>query len=226
MGAADHEFADDARYDRLVLPADDHRLPGGFWWDSGRAYGSDDYDKDNQYAYRSLFQNAVTGMFQSLDGLTTGANTTVSTFTGAGPRFGVKGQYAMGNLQFFGETAGAALIGTTQSRINFSANSTAAPGLAQPNNQALTSPNEAQVVPSFDARFGTAYLFPPSNYGQFKIELGYQATVYMNAANQYVLTQVTVPPAPASVGVFLATAQHLQSNFTTQGPYLTASWAF
>ena len=168
----------------------------------------------------------LTGMFQSLDGLTTGANTTVSTFTGAGPRFGVKGQYAMGNLQFFGETAGAALIGTTQSRINFSANSTAAPGLAQPNNQALTSPNETQVVPSFDARFGTAYLFPPSNYGQFKIELGYQATVYMNAANQYVLTQVTVPPAPASVGVFLATAQHLQSNFTTQGPYLTASWAF
>jgi hypothetical protein len=28
------------------------------------------------------------------------------------------------------------------------------------------------------------------------------------------------------VGVYLATAQHLQSHFTTQGPYVTGSWAF
>jgi hypothetical protein len=57
------------------------------------------------------------------------------------------------------------LIGTAQSRINFSANSTAAPGLAQPNNQSLTSPDKTQVVPGFDARLGTAYTFPPSNAG-------------------------------------------------------------
>jgi Legionella pneumophila major outer membrane protein precursor len=168
----------------------------------------------------------LTGMFQSLNGVTTASNTTTSVFTGVGPRLGMKGQYSIGDFQFFGETAVAGLIGTTQARINFSANSTAAPGLAQPNNQSLTSPSETQVVPSFDAKFGTVYLFPPSQYGQFKLEVGYQATVYMNAANQYVLTQVSIPPAPASVGVFLATANHLQSNFTTQGPYLTASWAF
>jgi hypothetical protein len=82
------------------------------------------------------------------------------------------------------------------------------------------------VVPGFDAKLGTAYTFPPSNYGQFRIEVGYQAAVYMNAVNQYALSQVPVPPAPASVGVFLATAYHLQSTFTTQGPYLTANWAF
>jgi len=35
-------------------------------------------------------------------------------------------------------------------------------------------------------------------------------------------TSLMLPP----VGVFLATAQHLQSNFTTQGPYVTGSWAF
>jgi len=168
----------------------------------------------------------MNGTFQSFDGLTSGSNTTDSLFTGAGPRLGMKGQYALGNFRFFGEAAGAGLIGTTQSRINFSATSTAAPGLAQPNNQSLTSPDAIQVVPSFDAKFGTAYVFPPSNYGQFKIEVGYQAAVFMNAINQYALTQVAVPPAPASVGVFLATAQHLQSAFTTQGPYLTASWSF
>jgi hypothetical protein len=168
----------------------------------------------------------LTGTFQSLDGLTSSSNTTESLFTGAGPRLGMIGQYAVGNFQFFGEAAGAGLIGITQSRINFSATSTALPGLAQPNNQSLTSPNETQVVPSFDAKFGTAYVFPPSSYGQFKIEVGYQAAVYMNAVNQYALTQVAVPPSPASVGVFLATAQHLQSTFTTQGPYLTGSWSF
>jgi hypothetical protein len=168
----------------------------------------------------------LTGMFQSLDGLTSASNTTVSLFTGAGPRLGLKGQYAAGNFQFFGEMAGAGLIGTAQSRINFSANSTAAPGLAQPNNQSLTSPDKMQVVPGFDTRLGTAYTFPPSNAGQLKIEVGYQAAVYMNAINHYALSQVSVPPAPASVGVFLATAQHLQSTFTTQGPYLTAGWSF
>lgn len=168
----------------------------------------------------------LTGTFESNDGLNTASNTTHSSFSGAGPRVGVRGQYAVGSLQFFGEGAVAALIGTTQTRINFSATSTALPGLAQPNNQALTSPDETQVVPSFDVRVGTAYVFPPSYYGQLRIELGYQAAMHMNASNQYALTQVSIPPAPASVGVFLATAEHLQSNFTTHGPFLIAVWAF
>lgn len=82
------------------------------------------------------------------------------------------------------------------------------------------------MIPSFDARIGTAYIFPPSDYGQFKIEVGYQTAVYMNAINYYGLTEVTVPPVAGSVGVFFATAQHLQTTFTTQGPYLTGSWSF
>ncbi len=83
-----------------------------------------------------------------------------------------------------------------------------------------------QVVPSLGTKVGTAYLFAPGPYGQMKIELGYQSAVYMNAANQYALTQVSIPPAPASVGVFLSTAGHLQSNVTAHGPYLKASWLF
>jgi len=169
---------------------------------------------------------ALTGSFQSLDGLTSASNTTTSLFAGAGPRLGMKGEFGLGNFQFFGEMAAAGLIGTAQARIDFSATSTAAPGLAQPNNQSLTSPNATQVVPSFDAKLGAAYTFPPSNNGQLRIEAGYQAAVYVNAVNYYALTQVSVPPSPASVGVFLATAEHLQTNFTAQGPYLTAAWSF
>ncbi len=160
------------------------------------------------------------GLFQSANGTASSGYTSNSLFTGAGPRLGLKGQYVLGDLEFIGEFAGAALVGTAQSNINFSTNSP----VVGPNNQALTSPNATQMIPSVDARLATAYSFPSSYYGQFKIELGYQAAVYFNAVSQYSLTQVptTVPP----VGVFLATEQHSQSNFTDQGPYLSGSWAF
>jgi hypothetical protein len=164
----------------------------------------------------------LTGMFQSADGSASGANTTNSLFTGAGPRLGLKGQYALGDFQLIGEVAGAGLIGTSQSRINFS---TTSPGLVG-NNQSLTSPNATQVIPSIDARLATAYAFPPSNYGVFKIEAGYQAAVYFNAVSQYSLTSVPTALMLPPVGIFLATQQHLQSNFTDQGPYLAGSWAF
>jgi hypothetical protein len=166
--------------------------------------------------------------FQSPDGLTTTANTTTSSFTGAGPRLGLKGEYFVDRFQFFGEAAAAGLIGTMQSRIDFSATSPIAAGLGvpQPNNQALTSPNATQVVPSFDARLGAAYSFPPSNFGRFKLEVGYQAAIYMNVINQYAITQVAAPPVASVTGVFLETQQHLQNNFTTQGPYMTANWLF
>ena len=165
----------------------------------------------------------LTGLFETPDGTASSSYTTPSLFTGAGPRVGLKGQYALGDFQFIGEFAGAGLIGTSQSRINFSTTSPTLVG----NNQSLTSPNATQLIPSIDARLATAYTFPSSTYGVFKIEVGYQAAVYFNAVNQYSLTQVPVNvPMIPPVGVFLATQQHLQSNFTDQGPYLTGKWLF
>ncbi len=164
----------------------------------------------------------LTGTFQSPDGLASSANTTTSLFTGAGPRLGMKGQYGIGDFQLIGEVAGAALIGTAQSRIDFS---TTSPALAG-NNQFLTSPNATRVIPSIDARLATAYTFAPSAYGLFKVEVGYRAAVYFDAVNQYSLTQVPTSLMLPPVGVFLATAQHLQTSFTDQGPYVTASWSF
>ena len=162
----------------------------------------------------------MTGLFQSADATSASGYTNHSLFTGAGPRLGLKGQYAFGDFQFIGEFAGAGLIGTAQNSIDFL---TISPAVGT-NNQALTSPNAMQVIPSIDARLATAYSFPPSGYGQFKIEVGYQAAIYFNAISQYSLTQVTTTVPP--VGVFLATEQHSQSNFTDQGPYLTGRWAF
>jgi hypothetical protein len=164
----------------------------------------------------------LTGVFQSPGGLASASNTVTSLFTGAGPRLGMKGQYALGNFQLIGEVGGAALIGNAESRIDFT---TVSPSLGV-NNQSLSSPNATRIVPSIDARLATAYAFAPSAYGLFKVELGYKAAVYFDAVNQYSLTNVptslTLPP----VGIYLATQQHLQSNFTDQGPYVTASWSF
>ncbi len=171
--------------------------------------------------FARISQN-LTGTFLDPDGSASMSYTTPSLFTGAGPRVGLKGQYALGDFQFIGEFAGAGLIGTSQSRINFS---TTSPGLGV-NNQSLTSPNATQVIPSIDARLATAYTFPPSTYGQFKIEIGWQAAVYFNAVSQYSLTNVPTALMLPPVGIYLATQQHLQSNFTDQGPYLTGSWAF
>jgi hypothetical protein len=165
----------------------------------------------------------LTGVSQSPEGAASMASTTHSMFTGAGPRLGMKGQYALGDFEFIGEIAGAALIGTEQSRINFT---TVAPALAGPTSQFLKSPDATRVIPSIDARMATAYSFPPSNYGQFKLEAGYRAAVYFDAVSQYSLTQVPTGLVLPPTGVYLATAEHLRSNFTTHGPYLTASWLF
>jgi hypothetical protein len=163
------------------------------------------------------------GSFLDPDGSASMSYTTPSTFTGAGPRLGLEGQYALGDFQFIGEVAGASLIGTSQARINVS---TISPAIVGPNNQSLTSPNATQVVPSIDARLATAYAFPANNYGQFKIEVGYQASVYFDAVSHYSLTSVPTAPMIPPVGIFLSTAQHLQSNFTDQGPYVTGRWLF
>ena len=164
----------------------------------------------------------LSGLFESPNGAASSGYTVNSMFTGAGPRLGIKGQYSIGNIQFIGEAAAAALIGSAQSRIDFTTLSPAF-GLSS---QYLTSPNATRVVPSIDARLATAYTFAPSAYGSLKVEAGYKAAVYFNAVNSYELTQVptslTLPP----VGIYLATQQHLLSNFTNHGPYVTASWSF
>jgi hypothetical protein len=165
----------------------------------------------------------LSGSFLDPDGSASMSYTTPSTFTGAGPRLGLKGQYALGDFQFIGEVAGAGLIGTSQARINVS---TISPAIVGPNNQSLTSPNATQVVPSIDVRLATAYAFPANNYGQLKIEVGYQAAVYFDAASHYALTSVPTAPMIPPAGIYLSTAQRLQSNFTDQGPYVTGRWLF
>ena len=171
--------------------------------------------------YASITQ-ILTGSFSDFAGTNTQSNTTDSKFSGAGPRLGVNAQFDWCNFQFVGDIAAVALIGRRHSHMEFS---TTSPAFPTGNPQSFTSPDATQVVPGLDCRLGSSYSFPLAK-GLFKIEAGYQAVVYVNAINSYSLTQVATPPVVDGVGVFFATAQHLQNTFTAHGPYLSTSLAF
>ena len=143
--------------------------------------------------------------------------------------------YVNGNFELLSEIAGSALIGTRQSRIDFFANSptNALAGLT-PNFQFLTSPSTTQVIPCIDARLAASYAVPLGNFGILRCEAGYQAAVYINAINQYSLSEVEnhlVADHPGTAettgsAVFLRTATETQANFLVHGPYLKLSLQF
>lgn len=168
-------------------------------------------------------RRTLTGRFQSTDGVAYHAYANESSFTGAGPRFGMKSQYALGDFQFISEVAAAALIGNTESRIDMT---TMNGNLAEPTNQYLASPKAVQVIPSLNGKLAAAYTFPSSNFGLFQIEAGYRAAVYFNAVSQYSMTQVPTGLVLPPNGIYLATAQRFQSNYTDHGPFLTGNLKF
>jgi hypothetical protein len=168
-------------------------------------------------------RRTLTGTFQSTDGTAYHAYANESSFTGAGPRFGMKSQYALGDFQFISEVAAAALIGNTESRIDMT---TVNGNLAEPTNQYLASPKAVQVIPSLNGKLAAAYTFPSSNFGLFQIEAGYRAAVYFNAVSQYSMTQVPTGLVLPPNGIYLATAQRFQSNYTDHGPFLTGNLKF
>jgi hypothetical protein len=169
--------------------------------------------------------------FQSSDGTLSFTDVSKSLFTGVGPRIGIDVHYIAGNLELLGGLAGATLIGTRQSHIDFLTASPqdAASGLT-PNAQSLTSPDVTQVIPCIDARLGASYAIPVGRLGILKWEAGYQAAVYINAINQFSLSEVgnplTAQAFEGTAATFLRTAVELQSNFLVHGPYVKFSLHF
>lgn len=166
----------------------------------------------------------LTASFQTPDGITQNGYTNNSLFTGCGPRIGVKAQRSIGYFDFLGEFATAALLGNMESSMDFRAISPAFP--VTPNIQSLTSPDATRVIPSIDARLGTGWTLPTANHGKLRLEAGYQVAVYVNAVNEYSISNVVLPSNVQGVGVFLRTQTPLQNDFTAQGPYMMLKWDF
>jgi hypothetical protein len=222
-------------------------------WASATAVAHFDYDSVNLGAELSLgvgshmqvrtfagiqwtrINEILSTHFRSADGSLSFLDVSQSLFNGVGPRLGMELHYLAGNLDFLGGIGGSTLIGPRQSRIDMYAN-TPADTLAglTPNFQFLTSPSTTQVIPCIDAKLAASYAIPLGNFGIFKCEAGYQAAVYINAINQYSLTEVensltadqSGTPETTGSTVFLRTALEYQSNFFVHGPYLKLSLQF
>lgn len=191
--------------------------------------------------YASI-NNSLSGTFSNVGGaelnnggLNMHSNISSSTFNGIGPRVGLNTLYNWNDFQLISKLGTGLLIGTQHN--NFSTLTTCTSGCAGPiygsavnivgNVQNWTSPSTTQVVPTVDTKLAIAHAFAPTNYGQFKLELGYQAAVYFNANTQNELSNV-LPSLNlfATTGIYLATASHTQNNFFVQGPYISGKWAY
>jgi hypothetical protein len=157
-------------------------------------------------------------------------NQTRSVFTGAGPRMGAELHYIAGDLGLLGGIAGAAIIGSRQSSIDFV---TASPANAvmglTPNLQSMTSPSSTRIIPCIDTRLGASYAMSLGRGGLLRCEAGYQAAIYIDAINYYVLSEVENSMTQATEGigsVYMRTVAEAQSNFMVHGPYLKLSLQF
>ena len=190
---------------------------------------------DLSQSLTGTFTNALGAHYNAYNGLNSVSNTTSSKFTGAGPRLGIGSQYNWNDFQVLGKLGAGLLIGTQQSRYTETTTCTTGcvPALTYNgssianNHQTYSSPNTTQVIPTLDAKVAAAYAFAPTIYGQFKLELGWQAATYFNTVSQYTLTSLCPCDIPnATTGIYLATGQHSLNNFTVQGPYVTGKWAY
>jgi hypothetical protein len=169
--------------------------------------------------------------FQTSDLAFSFTDVSKSVFTGVGPRLGMDMHYVAGKLDLVGGMAGAILMGTRQSHLDFFTASPqdSAAGIAV-NVQNITSPSTIQVIPCIDARLGASYALPVGNFGVLTCELGYQAAVYFSVINQYTLSEVendlTLQENEGTAATFLRTAGESQSNFVVHGPYLKFSLRF
>lgn len=170
---------------------------------------------------------SIATRFLSSDAAFEFTDTPKSVFNGIGPRLGMEMHYLNGGFDFLGEFAGATLMGTRQSRLNFVSESFQT-GNA-PNPQMLTSTDTTQVIPCIDARLGASYTFAVGRFGTLKCEAGYQAAVYFDAINQYSLSGVEdtdTMTVELTQATFLRTSVEVPTNFVVHGPYLKLSFEF
>lgn len=150
-------------------------------------------------------------------------------FTGIGPRIGLQADYMTDSG--FGIRANAAvsaLIGYSYAKTSYTSSATELMDVygQATNEQFINDKKIKQTVPGFDTKLALLYKHKFNNCMMLTLEGGYQAAVYVNAIQQYIPASL-VPDEPIqSGGIFVETMSHTQSNYSVQGPYLTAALQF
>jgi len=156
--------------------------------------------------------------------------TVPTSFIGAGPQFGFDFSYdIVKGLNFTGQVTTALLMGTGKNHTNYASFSPllAAGGDPVPNLQNTCVQNKMKVVPSLSERLGLAYFLPFRNHYMAKLEVGFEAKIFLNAFESTNLASgvIDVTPYDNTVGVFARTFERTVSSFSLSGPYIAFSMA-
>ena len=156
-----------------------------------------------------------------------------STFTGGGPRVGIDFSYSiLEDFRLTGHAAAAIYVGNF---VNHTEYTSVFPGVVplpggvtSPNYQSTSVNNRYGIVPEFEGRLGLAYDTSFCDDFFVKLEVGYEAKVYIGAIQSTDMgSEVVTPPvAPDLIGVFARTFERRISDFALAGPYVAINVGF
>lgn len=154
-----------------------------------------------------------------------------STFTAGGPQIGLDYDYRIYKGFFFsGCSVFSLFVGQMENATTYQSFTPELHliGLAQPNNQATTIPNQTQLVPAFEQKLGFSYLALWER-AKATFEIGYRCQIYLDSVQNINMASQAVPAdlvETPDVGVFAVAFEQSNSNFMLMGPYAKASFDF
>jgi len=150
-----------------------------------------------------------------------------ANFTGIGPRIGLQGDYMTDSgLGVRANAAVSALIGYSYAKASYLSSAQELIDLygQTTNAQFINDKKIKQTVLGFDTKLALLYKHKFNNCMLMTLEGGYQAAVYVNAIQQYIPSSLA--ESLTTGGIFVDTMSHTQSNYSVQGPYITAALQF
>jgi hypothetical protein len=179
-------------------------------------------------------KQTIRGSYENAASTTSRVIQSPSTFTGAGPQFGVHFDYRIyGDFFFTGSSSISLLMGQLKNHETYKSYAPALTGygIPQPNLQHTRVPNRSQLIPNFDERLGFAYDVAFCSWN-LNFEFGYQFQIYMDAVQSInmtapqVLPSISPNPATIDTGIYAVGFERTLSNFILTGPYLTLNVEF
>jgi len=173
----------------------------------------------------ATFKNTAGNIIRTIDNY--------STFTGAGPKFGVDFDYRIvWGFFFSGSSSIGLIVGESQNGTTFKSSSPflVTNNIPEPNTQNTYVPNRTQAIPTFEERLGFSFA---GVYDCWKIRFGfgYQAQVYIDAVQSIDMTAPQVipslaPGATVESGEYAVGFDRTLSNFILTGPYVNLGLDF
>lgn len=144
-------------------------------------------------------------------------------YLGVGPRLGLLESYSVyRGFHLVGQLAGSLLYGSMQPaqyRFKGSSADLALVGISV-NREGIESSSVDKLVPAVDGKLGISYLYLVRPNTDLTLEIGYMGTLYINPLSGYETNTNVIAIDTGSLST--SSVRHIQSNFSVNGPYMTA----